>query len=161
APRPQGPDSEGRRGHRPRPLDEMLLLAGGCLQGCLGHERRHGQVTTVPRTTSGQRGMLLPVDSRRWLLGGCVLVSLLLAACGGGGGSKTTTGSAAHQQTNANNSKAAAPKTVRLDVEVNGDLLIHSPVWEQALVDGHGHYDFYPMLREIVPYIRHADLAIC
>ena len=34
-------------------------------------------------------------------------------------------------------------------------------MWERALVDGHGHYDFYPMLREIAPYIRRADLAIC
>ena len=52
-------------------------------------------------------------------------------------------------------------RAVSLTVEVNGDLLIHSPVWEQALRDGHGHYDFFPMLREIAPYIRGADLAIC
>jgi poly-gamma-glutamate capsule biosynthesis protein CapA/YwtB (metallophosphatase superfamily) len=55
----------------------------------------------------------------------------------------------------------AAKPAVSLTVEVNGDLLIHSPVWEQALRDGHGHYDFSPMLREIAPYIRGADLAIC
>ena len=108
--------------------------------------------------------MLWPVDPRCWVwlrwLGACVLLPLLLAACGGGG-SKTTS-SPAHQQTQASGTtKAPAPKPVRLTVEVNGDLLIHSPVWEQALVDGHGHYDFYPMLREIAPYIRHADLAIC
>jgi poly-gamma-glutamate capsule biosynthesis protein CapA/YwtB (metallophosphatase superfamily) len=55
----------------------------------------------------------------------------------------------------------ATKPAVSLTVEVNGDLLIHSPVWEQALRDGHGHYDFFPMLREIAPYIRRADLAIC
>lgn len=54
-----------------------------------------------------------------------------------------------------------AKPAVALTVEVNGDLLIHSPVWEQALRDGHGHYDFFPMLREIAPYIRGVDLAIC
>jgi poly-gamma-glutamate synthesis protein (capsule biosynthesis protein) len=48
-----------------------------------------------------------------------------------------------------------------LTVEVNGDLLVHRPVWQQALHDGHGSYDFAPMLREISPYIRSADLAIC
>jgi poly-gamma-glutamate synthesis protein (capsule biosynthesis protein) len=53
------------------------------------------------------------------------------------------------------------PRPIRLTVEVNGDLLIHSPVWERALTDGHGHYDFSPMLREISPYIKKADLAIC
>ena len=60
--------------------------------------------------------------------------------------------------------RPAAPArspAVELTVEVNGDLLIHSPVWEQALADGHGHYDFSPMLREITPLIKRADLAIC
>jgi poly-gamma-glutamate capsule biosynthesis protein CapA/YwtB (metallophosphatase superfamily) len=39
--------------------------------------------------------------------------------------------------------------------------LVHRPVWQQALVDGHGRYDFAPMLREIRPYVQSADLAIC
>ena len=54
-----------------------------------------------------------------------------------------------------------APTRTDLTVEVNGDILVHSPVWERALQDGHGNYDFTPMLREIAPYIRSADLAIC
>jgi poly-gamma-glutamate synthesis protein (capsule biosynthesis protein) len=49
----------------------------------------------------------------------------------------------------------------KLTVEVNGDILVHQPVWDRALVDGHGRYDFSPMLREIAPYIKGADLAIC
>jgi poly-gamma-glutamate synthesis protein (capsule biosynthesis protein) len=48
-----------------------------------------------------------------------------------------------------------------LTIEVNGDILVHAPVWQRARADGHGHYDFAPMLREIRPYIRSADLAIC
>ena len=55
--------------------------------------------------------------------------------------------------------RAAAP--VKLTVEVNGDILVHQPVWQRALSDGHGHYGFFPMLREIAPYIKSADLAIC
>jgi poly-gamma-glutamate capsule biosynthesis protein CapA/YwtB (metallophosphatase superfamily) len=50
---------------------------------------------------------------------------------------------------------------LKLTVEVNGDILVHQPVWDRALVDGHGRYDFSPMLREIAPYIKGADLAIC
>lgn len=50
---------------------------------------------------------------------------------------------------------------VKLTVEVNGDLLVHGPVWQRALRYGHGTYDFGPMLREIAPYVRKADLAIC
>lgn len=57
---------------------------------------------------------------------------------------------------------AGAPtRPVQLTVEVNGDLLIHSPIYDRALILGHGHYDFTPMLREVAPYIRGADLAIC
>jgi len=52
-------------------------------------------------------------------------------------------------------------RRVRLTVEVNGDILVHGPVWQRALVDGDGRYDFAPMLREIRPYIQSADLAIC
>jgi poly-gamma-glutamate capsule biosynthesis protein CapA/YwtB (metallophosphatase superfamily) len=55
----------------------------------------------------------------------------------------------------------SATRRVQLTVEVNGDILVHSPVWNQALVDGHGRYDFVPMLRKIRPYIQSADLAIC
>jgi hypothetical protein len=51
-------------------------------------------------------------------------------------------------------------RRIRLTVEVNGDILVHSPVWQQALVDGHGRYDFAPMLREIRPYIQSADGTI-
>ncbi|HWF52228.1 MAG TPA: CapA family protein [Solirubrobacteraceae bacterium] len=54
-----------------------------------------------------------------------------------------------------------AKRSVKLTVEVNGDLLIHAPVWDRALAYGHGTYDFTPMLREIAPYIKSADLAIC
>ncbi len=52
-------------------------------------------------------------------------------------------------------------RTVKLTVEVNGDLLVHGPVWQRALQYGHGRYDFSPMLREISPYLKRSDLAIC
>jgi poly-gamma-glutamate capsule biosynthesis protein CapA/YwtB (metallophosphatase superfamily) len=57
--------------------------------------------------------------------------------------------------------RASPTGPVHLTVEVNGDILVHSPVWERARADGHGHYDFAPMLRQIRPYVRSADLAIC
>lgn len=89
-----------------------------------------------------------------------LLAAVLLGGCG-----------AAHTASTAQRtSSAATPPAVHhkaqrgpvtLTVEVNGDLLIHSPVWETALADGRGHYDFFAMLREIAPYIKRADLAIC
>ena len=64
---------------------------------------------------------------------------------------------------------AAAPRpghsggrVVRLVVEVSGDLLIHSAVFERALVLGGGsRYNFAPLFAQIKPYIRRADLALC
>ena len=57
---------------------------------------------------------------------------------------------------------APAPKPVDLTIEVNGDLLVHSPVWLRArsLAGGRG-YAFAPMLRAVRPWIRGADLALC
>ncbi|HEY3033557.1 MAG TPA: CapA family protein, partial [Streptosporangiaceae bacterium] len=51
---------------------------------------------------------------------------------------------------------------VRLVVEASGDLLIHSAVFERALVLGGGRrYNFAPLFAQIKPYIRRADLALC
>lgn len=51
---------------------------------------------------------------------------------------------------------------MQLVVEASGDLLIHSPVFERALVLGGGRrYDFAPLFARIKPYIREADLALC
>jgi poly-gamma-glutamate capsule biosynthesis protein CapA/YwtB (metallophosphatase superfamily) len=51
---------------------------------------------------------------------------------------------------------------VRFTVEANGDLLIHSPVFQRALSLGGGRrYNFAPMLRQVRRPITRADLAIC
>ncbi len=109
---------------------------------------------------------------------GALLVVAAVAGCGGsGGGAPGSTQADLHhgraragaiaigtpmRSPSAKRPAAPAkPAAVKLTVEVNGDLLIHSPVWEQALADGHGHYDFSPMLREITRFIKRADLAIC
>jgi poly-gamma-glutamate capsule biosynthesis protein CapA/YwtB (metallophosphatase superfamily) len=96
--------------------------------------------------------------------GAWVVTAVLLAGCGGADGNLTLTSSDHRPQpTSGLAIKEVAPSRppVKLTVEVNGDLLIHSPVWETALHYGHGKYDFSPMLREIAPYIKRADLAIC
>ena len=49
-----------------------------------------------------------------------------------------------------------------LTVEASGDLLIHSPVFEQALADGGGsYYNFDPMFAPIEPYVHGVDLPLC
>lgn len=57
---------------------------------------------------------------------------------------------------------AARPRPTRFTLEVNGDLLIHSPIFDRAraLAGGRG-YDFTPMLRKLRPRVSRADLAMC
>ncbi len=95
-----------------------------------------------------------------------LLSAALLAGCGSGSSSSAGGGAAASATSTSTSTSTTSthrpkPKPVKLTVEVNGDILVHSPVWQQALADGHGSYDFRPMLREIRPYIKGADLAIC
>ncbi len=57
---------------------------------------------------------------------------------------------------------AVDPKPVHLRVAVNGDLLIHSPIYNRAKALGGGRrYEFRPMLRFVRPIVRAADLALC
>ncbi|MDQ6816810.1 MAG: CapA family protein [Actinomycetota bacterium] len=58
--------------------------------------------------------------------------------------------------------RAAVIKPVTFTVEASGDLLIHSPVWDQALADGAGtHYNFGALLARIKPIIESVDLPLC
>jgi poly-gamma-glutamate synthesis protein (capsule biosynthesis protein) len=94
------------------------------------------------------------------------LVSLVLAAAGCGGGDRRPPARAASPTSSA----AARPerpahhhrRPVDLTIEVDGDLLIHSPVYARAWALGGGRrYEFAPLLRHVRPWIRRADLAIC
>jgi poly-gamma-glutamate capsule biosynthesis protein CapA/YwtB (metallophosphatase superfamily) len=88
-----------------------------------------------------------------------VLFAVVLVGVGVGSVARGHDRSARAGVAQAETTKRATP--VRLTVEVNGDILVHGPVWQRALQDGHGTYDFAPMLRELRPYVRAADLAIC
>jgi poly-gamma-glutamate synthesis protein (capsule biosynthesis protein) len=53
-------------------------------------------------------------------------------------------------------------RPVRLTISVSGDMLIHSPVWESALaLGGGGGYEFGPLLEQVRPYVRGAEIAVC
>jgi poly-gamma-glutamate synthesis protein (capsule biosynthesis protein) len=87
--------------------------------------------------------------------------AMAFATAGCGGGALASTNVATATATIAR-PRPARPRTVHLTLEANGDLLIHSPVWQRAqqLAGGSG-YDFAPLLRYIKPYVARADLAIC
>ncbi len=79
-----------------------------------------------------------------------LVVVLLARSCGGATASPEEQ---LHQ--------ARAENPVHLTVSVSGDLLIHSPVWAEALALGGGSYDFAPMLAPLKPYVQGADIAFC
>src|SRR5437588_1540193 len=84
-------------------------------------------------------------------------VGLVLAVTGGGESRVTSRRFSAPGQKH-----APVKPAVRITVEASGDLLIHSPVWEQALADGGGtHYDFAALFKQIKPYIAHVDVPLC
>lgn len=87
-----------------------------------------------------------------------LVVALATAGCGEQAGASAT----ASRQMRTKAPARSRPRTVHLTVEANGDLLIHSPVWQRAqqLAGGSG-YDFAPLLRYVEPYVAGADLAIC
>jgi poly-gamma-glutamate synthesis protein (capsule biosynthesis protein) len=99
------------------------------------------------------------------LLAGAVALIAVAAVCAGVGDRSSARGQDRSDRAGVAEARVAVRAPVRppvkLTVEVNGDILVHAPVWQQALLDGHGRYDFAPMLREIKPYVRSADLAIC
>jgi hypothetical protein len=53
----------------------------------------------------------------------------------------------------------ATPTVGDFDIVASGDLLIHSSIYERAVVNG--HYDFRPMFAAIKPIVSNAALAIC
>lgn len=44
---------------------------------------------------------------------------------------------------------------------MGGDLLWHNTVWESALEDGHGRFDFDPMFAGVRSIVQGADVALC
>jgi poly-gamma-glutamate capsule biosynthesis protein CapA/YwtB (metallophosphatase superfamily) len=59
-------------------------------------------------------------------------------------------------------SRQRAEVPVRFTLSVSGDLLIHSPVYARAasLAGGQG-YEFAPLFKQVRPYVKGADLAVC
>ncbi len=99
----------------------------------------------------------------------CVAVMLAAAVVGAGAGGPRAratalgAGQATDPATGRSSARGEQPgQPVSLTIEVNGDLLIHAPVFDRAraLAGGRG-YDFVPMLRRVGPLIRRADLAFC
>jgi Bacterial capsule synthesis protein PGA_cap len=102
-----------------------------------------------------------------------LFAALVLVGCGGAAERPVPAATAATAATAAG---PRSPRTVpprpaaarrrervrRLTIEVNGDLLIHSPLFLRArALGGARGYAFAPMLRHVRPWIRGADLAVC
>ena len=99
------------------------------------------------------------------------VAALVVAGCSSGGsnkGSGPPSSSAGASTTSASASPSAAPTTPApakpITVAFTGDILLHSPVYNQAAVNGRSAglaYDFRPMFAKVKAQISAADLAIC
>lgn len=88
--------------------------------------------------------------------------ALLLAPALAGCGEQRTTAAAAATTTALTPAPRKQPRPIHLTIEANGDLLIHSPIWQRAQqLAGGRDYDFAPLLRRLKPYVAGADLALC
>lgn len=100
---------------------------------------------------------------RRSFVWACVTASACaMGFATAGCGQQLATSTASATIARSRPARRSRPATVHLTIEANGDLLIHSPVWQRAqqLAGGSG-YDFAPLLRYLKPYVASADLAIC
>jgi hypothetical protein len=103
------------------------------------------------------------------------VAALAVAGCSSGGsnnGSGTPSGSAGggpkSSGTSASASPSAAPTTAApakpITMAFTGDILLHSPVYNQAAANGRSAglaYDFRPMFARVKAQLSAADLAIC
>ena len=80
-----------------------------------------------------------------------------VAVIAGGGGDDDREAASEERQ-----AEALPEEPVSLTIAASGDLLIHSPVFLQALANGGGErYQFRPMLGQVREIVRQADLGIC
>lgn len=117
-------------------------------------QRFPGKAVWVTRYGSGWRRPIV-------LSGACALaLALAASACATPLGGQLARRDHTRAQTPLQ--RPSQTNVVRLEIAASGDLLIHGPVWERALVLGGGHrYDFASLFASIKPYIQSADLALC
>jgi poly-gamma-glutamate synthesis protein (capsule biosynthesis protein) len=120
----------------------------------------------MPAVQSAQsRARARAIRRRRWLAAAAALAAVLgltggLVASANRGASSRASGRPGALPPARRAGGAPAPVT--FTVEASGDLLIHSPVWEQALADGGGtHYNFAALLARIKPIVKQVDLPLC
>ena len=111
-------------------------------------------------------------NALRTLLAG-VFALVLVASCGpdilsgpdDGDQSRSPSAAVGSSGPTGTASGQAAPGPKRLTVLMTGDVLLHDGLWHDARLDaqrtGRGAMDFRPLLSDMRPAIRGADLAIC
>ena len=119
----------------------LALVLAGCTAGSPSADP--SQPTTAARTPTGSAAQTTPTTT--------------------GTTSTLTTATEPTTEPPADPPKAAPPNQVSL--LVSGDVLLHSGTWATAEADaarrGQPGLDFRPMLADVAPVVRSADLALC
>ncbi len=102
--------------------------------------------------------------------GACLVAAAVVAAgCSSGAGTPTSAANPAGKSASAAASPTPSPTPPPpppkpITIAFTGDILLHSPVFNQAAIDGRATgvaYDFRPMFAKVKPQLSAADLAIC
>lgn len=121
--------------------------------------RRLEQRVRADRNRTLRRNLVLGLASVLVLVAAGV-VFFSVRETGPTAGSKAASAPASESRPDTGNPAGQAPE--RFTVSTSGDILIHSPVWTDALAySADGGYDFTPMFEPIRRYIKGVDLAIC
>src|SRR3954465_10755052 len=109
---------------------------------------------STPRFSDGQRPTIGRLTTSALLIGALGLITL--PGCDDADHRSATLQRA---------TKPDGHKTDRFTIAATGDFLLHRVVMDQAASDvrtkKQGGYDFMPMLTQLNPLIRQADLGIC
>jgi len=100
------------------------------------------------------------LSSRRARLAALLLAALL--ALGAVSGCGLGFGSGEGARGGGGGDGDGAPAVTEFRVSFSGDLLMHQPLLARALAnDGGGRYDFAPFFKEIAPWVKAPELAVC
>jgi hypothetical protein len=127
----------------------VALVAGGCTAGALGDEGNNAPVSDPPPATLA----IGALPSTTAIIG--------VAPTSPDSTTAPTVADTTSSITAEPSSTTIADETTA-HLVLTGDVLMHSPLWRQALADGGGVlHDFRPMFSHIRPIVFDADLAVC
>lgn len=119
-----------------------------------------------PQEGPGTRPPARARPARRTALRAIVLALAALAgSCSPGGAGRGESPGEARSATTTAQATTTTTPPASFTLVATGDVLLHSPLWDQAAADaaaaGREGFDFRPLIADVEPLVSAADVAIC